>query len=798
MGLQDLIRKRLRPRNDAALQEGSPAANEEPSDFLQSIVDAIEVGIGVVDRKGRLLLSNRAWAEVVGIGATDARFREWPKTYGLYRPDGETLFPSKNMPVSLAIRGETCDEVEMFIRNPQRPEGAHIIATAEPLRDPDGEVNGAVTVLRDVTESRKAAEFLKLQTGILEMTSDFVGFATPDGAFQFVNYAGLKMCGLEADTDVTKLRIPDMHPEWVNQLMNERALPIANETGIWEGEAAFLHRDGHEVPVSMVLLAHKSEDGRVKHYSTISRDITELKRAEEGLRRSEARYRDLFEAAPLATGRVDLSGVHTALEELRAEGVADIREYLKATPEFFAGLPEMVETLDINTAGRRLFGVENRDEFSRELPKLFTPEMMEAFEGITVALWEGRTHFEEEALFSTLHGMRIPTILSLTVAGNPPDYRRGIMTVTDITERKRAEEEIRKLSNVVVQTADIVVITDTGGVIEYVNPAFTSITGYTEEEALGETPRILKSGRHDDAFYQELWGTILSGEIFRGLLTNRRKDGTLYHEEKMITPLHGDAGGITHFVSTGKDVTARIEAEDELASHAQELERSNAELEQFAYVASHDLKEPLRMVSSFLQLLEEKYKGRLGSDADEFIAFAMDGAERMQRQITDLLEYSRVSRLPHDPEAVSCEAVLNQVVANLGDAIKEAGAKIAHGTLPTVSADEILMSRLFQNLIDNAIKFRGTDPPKVDISAEKRGKEWRFAVRDNGIGIDPQHAERVFTIFQRLHPRDAYPGTGIGLAICKKIVERLGGRIWVNSKLDEGSTFYFTLPEREE
>ncbi|MFQ6013453.1 MAG: PAS domain S-box protein [Thermoplasmata archaeon] len=797
MGFQDFIRNRLQPRNETDLHEGSPAAPGEHAPFLQPIVDALDVGIVVVDRKGRPLLSNRAWTDIVGIEPTDAKPRKWQQEYGVFRPDEETPFPSKDLPVSCALRGETRDETEMFICNPQRPDGAHVTAVAKPLRDTEGELKGAICVFTDISESRRAGEFLKRQTALLEATTDFVGFATPDGTIQYVNYAGRKMCGLGKGTDVTQLNIADLHPDWATRLLTEKALPLARRIGIWNGEVAFLHRDGHEIPVSMVLLAHKSDDGQVKYYSTISRDITALKRAEEKLRRSEARYRDLFEAAPLATGELDLSGVHSALGELKAEGIADIREYLKVSPEFLSRLPEMAAVLDVNAAALKLLGAESSDELSVGIQDILVPEVMQALEEIIVTIWEGKTHFEGEFLLSNLRGIRIPTILSMTVAGDPPNYRRVIMTLTDITERKKREEEIRKLSNVVVQTADAVVITDTGGVTEYVNPAFTAITGYTQEEALGETPRILKSGRHDDAFYQELWGTILSGEAFRGLFTNKRKDGTLFYEEKTIMPLHDDAGVITHFVSTGKDVTARIEAAKVLASHAKELERSNAELEEFAYVASHDLKEPLRMISSFLLLLEEKYKGRLGSDADEYIAFAVEGADRMQKQISDLLEYSRVGRPSHDLETVSCEHVLDHAVANLGDAIEETGAAVTHDALPTVLADQIQMIQLFQNLIGNAIKFRGPDPPRVHISAEKSEKEWRFAVRDNGLGIDPPHAERIFTIFQRLHARDAYPGTGIGLAICRKIVERLGGRIWVDSRLGEGSTFYFTLPEGE-
>lgn len=274
-----------------------------------------------------------------------------------------------------------------------------------------------------------------------------------------------------------------------------------------------------------------------------------------------------------------------------------------------------------------------------------------------------------------------------------------------------------------------------------------------------------------------------------------------------------EKGRVVGTFGISRDITARKRAEHALAQTAQELARSNRELEQFAYVASHDLQEPLRMIASYLQLVERRYKPALGQEGREFLAFAVDGAKRLQSLIQDLLLYSRAGRHGDTFGPVDCEEVLQRALTNLKFAIEESAVKITHGPLPRVTGDPMELTQLFQNLLSNAIKFRGQNAPEIHVAAElkksppsgkvseslaqglRAAEEWCFAVRDNGIGIEPQYFERIFVIFQRLHTTDEFSGTGIGLAICKRIIERHGGRIWVESQLGKGSTFFFSIPQ---
>jgi PAS domain S-box-containing protein len=346
---------------------------------------------------------------------------------------------------------------------------------------------------------------------------------------------------------------------------------------------------------------------------------------------------------------------------------------------------------------------------------------------------------------------------------------------------------------------DAMVVVNQGGEIVLLNVQAEKQFGYRRDELVGQKVKnIIPEGFAERLIADGLRSAedALAQQIGTGIeLIARRKDGSEFPIELMLSPL-GSAEGIL-VTAAIRDITTRKKAEANLLQKVAELNRSNEELGQFAYIASHDLQEPLRMVASYTQLLSRRYKGKLDSDADEFIAFAVDGAARMQRLIQDLLAYSRVGTQGSNLLDISSEEALQQALLNLRGAIKESGALVTHDPLPTVLADEMQLTQLFQNLVGNAIKYQGPGVPKVHITARNSGKKWSFSVQDNGLGIEPQYFERIFGMFQRLHKREAFAGTGIGLAICKKIVEQHGDSISVESQPGQGSTFRFALARSE-
>jgi PAS domain S-box-containing protein len=494
-------------------------------------------------------------------------------------------------------------------------------------------------------------------------------------------------------------------------------------------------------------------------------------------------------------------------EKFRAllEAEAKYSALLEAAPDAMVVVNQAGEIVLLNLQAEKQFGY-NRDELLGQQVKNIIPE------GFAERLITDRTRTAADALAQQIgtgielsarrkDGSEFPIEIMLS----PLEDAEGILVtaaIRDITVRKTAEEALRqseeRLRLVVSNAMDYsILMLDLDGRVVSWNEGAERIKGYRAEEIIGQNfsrfyvAEDVSNGKPAQELAQATTNGRSEDEGWRV-----RKDGSRFYANVVITALYDETGRLRGFGKITRDITERKRSEERLVKTAKDLKRSNDQLQQFAYVASHDLQEPLRMVASYTQLLARRYQGRLDSDADEFIAYAVDGCNRMQGLILDLLAYSRSGTERKLLREISGETALQEVLANLRVSIEESGATVTHDLLPTLTTDDTQLVQVLQNLIGNAIKYRGAAAPQVHVSAMKKGgKEWIFSVRDNGLGISPQYFERIFIIFQRLHGQHEFNGTGIGLAICKKIVEQSGGRIWVESQLAKGSTFFFSLPE---
>ncbi len=527
-------------------------------------------------------------------------------------------------------------------------------------------------------------------------------------------------------------------------------------------------KDGSQFPIEIMLSPLESAEGTL--VTAAIRDVTDHKNAEKHLAQMEARYRGLLEAAPDAMVVVNRNG----------------------------------EIVLLNVQAEKQFGYR-RDELLGRKVKSIIPE------GFAERLIADGTRTAAEALAQQigtgieLNGRRKDgSEFPIEIMLSPLESAEGILVtaaIRDITERKRiedalrdSEERFRLMASGIKDYANVML--DPEGFIVSWNEGGERLKGFRAEEIVGQ---------HFSRFYsaEDIRKGLPAMELKQAKETGRfegegwrvRKDGSRFLANIVITALRDEKGKLRGFGKITRDITERRRAEEHLTKTMEDLKRSNEELGQFAYVASHDLQEPLRMVASYTQLLAQRYKGRLDSDADEFIAFAVDGCNRMQGLIQDLLSYSRAGANAEPLREISCEGALEKTLRNLRPTIQDSGATVTHDALPTIMTDETQLVQVFQNLIANAIKYHGAEPPLVHVSATRNsGNEWVFSVRDNGMGMEPQYFERIFILFQRLHGQKEFAGTGIGLAMCKKIVDRLGGRIWVESQPAKGSTFYFALP----
>jgi len=572
--------------------------------------------------------------------------------------------------------------------------------------------------------------------------------------------------------DITGKKCYQVYKGQESECTNCTARNVLEEEKILNSERSVKYPNDSQRDFIVTSSPLKDLNGNVFAIMEIHTDINELKQAESALKRSELHFRTLID---------NITEIITVLD---SDGKII---YQSSSIELVLGY-SMEETI-----GKSCFDFVNPDDI---------PMLIKVFKDIVKKPGASRTI---EYRFRHKNGSwRILEVTGRTFIDDSGSISI-IATSRDSTERKHQEEALIKAqaeaaaAKIAKETIDSmmdpVVITDLLGNITQFNNAFTDLLGYNSE-MIGEHPTKIVIEKDFPKVQKGIKECIRTGFVKNFECTAMSKDKKEILVLFNITLLKNSADNPTGLILVARDITERKEAEQKLRQTLEDLECSNAELEQFAYVASHDLQEPLRMVASFLQLLERRYKDKIDEDANEFIAYAVDGANRMQRMINDLLQYSRVGTRGKLFEQTDSKIALDLAIRNLIVAIKENDALITQDALPIIMADSIQLIQVFQNLIGNAIKYRGDEPSKIHISAKRKGNEWIFSVKDNGIGIESKHFDRIFLIFQSLHNKISYPGSGIGLSICKKIVERHGGRIWVESQPGMGSTFYFSIPLR--
>ncbi len=630
----------------------------------------------------------------------------------------------------------------------------------EVVRDEQGEPIRIIGTVQDIS-IRKIFETeitrLKNRTElILESAGDGIYGLNTKGHTTFVNKVAAKLVGWDAEDLIGKNQHEILHhtkPDGSPYPREECPIYAAFLDGKVHTvtDDVFWRKDGSSFPVEYTSTPIE-EDGEITGAVVVFRDVTEQRKAEL---------------------------LNTRLGRIVEQSVNEVYVFDAETLKFTT----------VNQGARENLGYSMADLLTMtplDLKPEFTPEQ---FGKLIIPLRNGS---KKQTVFRTVHKRKDKTLYDVEVRlqffhrEQPPVF---VAISEDITERKQAEAELLKLSTAVEQSPASVVITDPAGNIQYVNHKFTEVTGYILDEAIGENPRILQSGETPIEQYQELWGTILAGEVWHGEFHNKRKDGSLYWESASIAPIKNASGEITNFVAVKEDITARKETEKALAE-------SNQELQSFVYIISHDLREPLRTISSFIEILQERFGDDLDEEVAEFMGYVVEGSDRMAMMIRDLVAFSRVGSSDKELEPLNAADVVQSAIDNLIIATEEADADIVvTDALPVVIGDESQLTRLFQNLIGNAIKYRAPDrSPVVHVDLAKDAQEWVFSVKDNGIGIEERFFEKIFGVFERLHARDEFEGTGIGLAVCRKIVERHGGRMWVESAPDEGSTFFFSLP----
>ncbi len=754
----------------------------QSTQYWKSTFDSIPDLIAILDKEYRIVRANRAMAARLGLSPEKCNgLNCYRVMHGIDEP-----------PYFCPHRRLLDDGLEHTVEICEDCLGGYFIVSVSPLYDSEGNIIGSVHVAHDINERKNAEEaLLRSETefrALAENSPDVIARFDRQNRHIYVNPAAAEVYGYSQNEIIGKNnqelgKGPEQIKLWEQ---NYQSVFATGEPRTMEFQ--YISPQGKEYYFNTRIVP-ESVNGKVTSVLAVSRDIKDIKKAEFRLKETLDNLETLVEerTSEVEKAYYSLKESERSLSEAQKMAHLGNWDWNIVTNELywsdevyriFGCSPQEVWT----TYDEFLKYVhqEDRDYVNRAVKEALNGKNYNINHRIILVSGEERVvHEQAEVIFNEK---------------NIPVRMRG--TVQDITEHKKTEKAL-KLANeynrsLIEASIDPLVTIGPDGKITDVNKATELVTGFSRCELIGTD--------FSDYFTEPDKARESYQQVFReGLVLDYELE--IQHKDGYVTPVlynasvyRNEDGEVIGVFAAARDITELKNAESMLKLKLKELARSNAELEQFAYVSSHDLQEPLRMIASYLQLLQRKYQGKLDDKADKYIYFAVDGASRMQNLINDLLEFSRVTTKAREFEPTNCNSILKQVVFDLEVSIKENEADVSYDSLPVVMADSSQLAQVFQNLISNAIKFRSENTPKIKISAKKKNNQWLFSVQDNGIGIDPKFSERIFEVFKRLNKRDEYPGTGIGLSICKKIIERHGGHIWVESEPEIGSTFYFTLP----
>jgi PAS domain S-box-containing protein len=721
---------------------------------FRQILESLPIAVYTTDAAGRLTYFNSAARKLSG-RTPELGTDTWCVTWKLFFPDGTPL-PHDQCPMATALKGgEVPNGIECIA---ERPDGSRFWFTPYPsvLRNGEGRIIGGVNLLVDITY-RKIAEIEANEQlrAVIETTPECVKIVAPDGALLFMNPPGLEMIGASSaevviGNSVYSIIAPEDRERF--RQFNERV--CGGERGSLQFEIVGLngvrrHMESHAAPF-------RQSDGRTVHLA-ITHDITERKRTERAAHLLSA----IVDSSDDAVVSKDLGGIVTSW----------------------------------NTSAERIFGYTAEEAVGQPIATLIIPpDRQDEEPKILARLRKG----ERVDHFETVRRRKDGTLLDISVTISPVRDAGGKIIgaskiARDITERKRmqaaliaSEGRFRQLADTMPQ----IVWTARGdGYIDYYNERWYQFTG-SPRDVFGDASWVSILHPDDLARTKNTWSDAIETQTPYNIeyrLWDRHENRWRWFVGRAV-PVHGADGTITKWFGTCTDIDEQKRIQDD-------LRRANQDLEQFAFSASHDLQEPLRAVKIYTELLAKRHSEKLDGEAQEFMQFVRNGATRMETLVRDLLAYTQISKFDKAKELANASEALDGALQNLSGVIAEAGAQINADSLPAVRVHGLHLQQLFQNLVGNAIKYRSPGRvPEVHVGVERQGDDWLFSVSDNGIGIDRKYQAIIFGLFKRLHHETEYAGTGIGLAICQRIVDRYDGRIWVESEPGRGSTFRFTLP----